>query len=499
MDSQIEKIISDKSLYKVIDFDENSKILFVVETNTLFRISNNTAINLSQNNLCLEEKSEIERLCQNDFFTPFNEHTILKANPLEGENLAININLTSYCNLSCKYCFAQGGDYGEENKNIMKPDILNGLKDFIFKKVSNTNTVRIEFFGGEPLLNSKMIIDVYNLCEQIKDEAGINFIYRISTNLTTLSSEILNVFVKGKFIVSVSIDGNESTHNFNRPGKNGENYYEDIINNCKRIRNQSKNVLLVARLTIYNSETSLIENVDNLIKHNLFDYFQILPAFIPDTDISNNNINIWRNNSINYIVPDNVAADFDKFISKYETFFSNKNRFLGNLEFERIADLIINKKIVNSYCFAGRNYFTISSDFSIVPCHRFVGNEFFLLGYINKITKEPSEWQENYMSNEICKKCWGRYICGGGCKQQNYLRTGKINMPDAVFCMSELQIIEKVICSLHRQNQEYFKKDRTVLDKLFVSCGRPILKSDISLKHFETIGELKYFKLLSFN
>ncbi len=499
MDSQIEKIISDKSLYKIIDFDKNSKLLFVVETNTLFSISINTAENLRQNNLCPEEKTEIALLYQNNIFKSFNQATIINAQPLEGENLAININLTSYCNLSCKYCFAQGGDYGEESKNIMKSDVLKGLKDLIYKRVSDTKTVRIEFFGGEPLLNPKMIIEVYNLCEQIKDETGINFIYRISTNLTTLSSEILDVIVRGKFIVSVSIDGNENTQNFNRPGKNGENYYEDIINNCIRIRNQSKDVLLVARLTIYSNTTCLSENVNDLIKYNLFDFFQIFPAFIPDTNISNDNKNIWRNNSINYFVPENVTDNFNSFISKYETFFSINNRFSGNLEFERIADLIINNKIVNSYCFAGRNYFTLSSDFSIVPCHRLVGNDDFLLGYINRKIEDPKEWRESYLSNEVCRHCWGRYICGGGCKQQNYLKTGNINKPDVSFCNSELQIIENVICSLHRQNQEYFNKNRKILDKLFVSCGRPILKSDISIKNINLIKEQKYFKLLTFN
>lgn len=35
-----------------------------------------------------------------------------RTSPLQGANLAINLNLTSICNLNCGYCFAEGGDYG---------------------------------------------------------------------------------------------------------------------------------------------------------------------------------------------------------------------------------------------------------------------------------------------------------------------------------------------------------------------------------------------------
>lgn len=489
-----EEKYKDKS-FKIIDLNSNSKILFDIETNSIFEISKNLSKNLLLNNLTDDEQSEFNYLIANNFFHKSNKITLQKHNATDGENLSINVNLTSSCNLVCKYCFAQGGDYGDD-KGIMKSNILSNLEHFIYNNVTSTKTVRIEFFGGEPLLNPEMIENIFKCCEKIKNESQIEFIYRISTNLTILPENIFNIFLKGNFIVSVSIDGGEQTQNFNRPGKSGNGYYNSIIQNCIRLRSSSDKIILVARMTVFSEIKSLISNVKELQQLNIFDYFQIYPAFIPE-NINEGIIsdkNLWKNNNIKYLIPDKIFTEYIDFISQYRFLFSSQNRFKGNLEFERIADLILNRKIVNSFCSGGRNYFTISADKSIVPCHRFIGNDKFKVGYLDGEFIKPIEWQTNYLNIPQCSECWGRYLCGGGCKQQNFIRIGSINEPDSFYCKNDLLIIESVIRNIAIQNNEYKNIDRKILDKLFVSCGRPILKSNYIPN---SLDKLKHFKLLN--
>lgn len=484
-------------MYKLIDYNEDIQLLYITETNHLFKLSADTANRLRRQELQEEEQAEMDYLKECEVFAPVNQETVRKAHYTDGENFTINVNLTNNCNLSCKYCFAQGGDYGTSQKDLMEADVLKDIEGMIARHVTHTRTVRIEFFGGEPLLNSAMIEQIYELCERIKREQGIQFIYRISTNLTVLPERILTIFKEGNFIVSVSIDGGEMTQNYNRPGKNGEGYYEKIIQNCIRVREASEDIILVARMTVYDNPVHLSKNIKTLQELNIYDYFQILPAFVPakQEEPDQDKAKLWRDNTVDYQVTDTVFQEFAQFIDEYEKYFTKSNRFSGNLEFERIADIVVNKKAVNSYCSAGRTYLTLSPDRSLVPCHRLVGNDQFLLGYSDQDGLRGLEsWNGQYLDQSVCSSCWGKYICGGGCKQQNYLRTGDMNKPDSSYCQEELMVIEKVLRSLYRQGQDYYERDRTLLDRLFISCGRPILQSARDRYRKLDQKRLKYFQ-----
>ena len=67
----------------------------------------------------------------------------------------MNMILTNACNLSCSYCFEQHRkDYGRFDLTSLKKGY-----DFLVN-CNNLDNKRFQFFGGEPLAQKKLILDL---------------------------------------------------------------------------------------------------------------------------------------------------------------------------------------------------------------------------------------------------------------------------------------------------------------------------------------------------
>lgn len=67
----------------------------------------------------------------------------------------INLNLTNACNLSCSYCYEQHRkDYGTWDL-----DKINKVYDFLNEVSDLPHTRTMQFFGGEPLIHRKLILE----------------------------------------------------------------------------------------------------------------------------------------------------------------------------------------------------------------------------------------------------------------------------------------------------------------------------------------------------
>lgn len=498
--------------YQVLDVTDDKSFVFITGNHQLLAVTPELGERLREglHALSAAEAQEWERLAESGVISDVNRYRLAASSFSDGANLAININLTAFCNLGCTYCFADGGDYGRI-KGRMESETVEYIFNFIREHVTESRIVRFEFFGGEPLLNFERIKEVCDYSDVVSRETGIKFIYRISTNLTVMPEGVLELFADKQFIVSVSIDGGRETHDHNRPTKGGHGSFEKIINNCQLVRKASDEITLVARMTVVGDKVSITENVRELLAYNIFDYFQIYPGVVPvelnEIFSSSSLVNIERGPVTGTAAPKTSCASSGKntvdptfyrqlaeFFAIYPTLFSPDNRFRGVLEYERFADMILNGKMALSYCSGGRDYYTFSPDDSIMPCHRLVGEVEFQAGSGPEGLKaDLSAWRLSVDEHPTCSRCWIRYVCGGGCKQENFIATGSLTEPNPEMCQSQIQLVENVVQMLARQDKSYRERDRVPLEDLFISCGRPtvinlrdanVIKPD-NLKHFQ--------------
>ncbi len=483
--------------YQVVDFDEATCLLFITGNHRVFRISSSLGERLrdSVDAMTPGELEEWNLLATSGLLSEVNPIRSDESSFRDGANLAININLTAYCNLNCTYCFADGGDYGRITGR-METDSVSPIFDFIKDNVTPSQTVRFEFFGGEPLLNVDRIEEICRRAEQVEQECDIRFLHRISTNLTVLPETAVLLFAEKHFVVSVSIDGGQETHNQNRPTKGGGGSFDTILENCKVVRRASEDILMVARMTVVGGGKSLLENVRELWELNLFDYFQIYPGVVseekqeaiqalplslnllPDSDTT---FGMNCGGSSSSVGAQTMYSGFLKeqaeFAQNYSSFFTSNNRFRGVLEYEEIADMLVRGKMALSFCSGGRNYFTFSPDDSVMPCHRLVGETQFRVADPDVKTENPevANWRLPIDTNPTCSQCWVRYICAGGCKQENLVATGDLNDPNLEGCDYQRQLVSGMISNVAKLGVDYRQRSRHVLADMFVSCGRPTM------------------------
>lgn len=522
--------------YRVVDVEEES-LLFLTGNHRAFRVDRELADRLrtGPDRLTAEEQAEWERLVSLGLRSEENPHILRDSGYTDGADLAVNINLTNVCNLSCTYCFADGGDYGRMT-NAMGHQSVDHIFGFIDANLTASRAVRLEFFGGEPLANYPLIEEICERADAYAAEHGVRFVHRISTNLTLLPKGVLELFAKHRFIVSVSIDGGREVQDANRPSKNGRGSYDRVMGAVQKVRAASDEITLVARMTVAQAEPTLIDNMRQLYDLNIFDYFQIYPGVFPATEdtpegapagipqpppapvdprrmLSLTPVNVKEKKSggcgsgsggfndadryVNFFLQDGMVEQFRDFLRVYPTLFSPTNRFKGVLEYERQVQLVLEGQLALAFCSGGRTYFTHSPDESITSCHRLVGDPSFDVGTGPEgITAPPEDWRLPVDSHPVCGRCWARYLCGGGCKQENFVASGDVNVLNDESCRYQLLLAEEVLKMMARSDAAYLDKQRRKLDDMFVSCGRPVSPNGRTEPELPRMLELTHFRPL---
>ena len=96
--------------------------------------------------------------------------------------------------------------------------------------------IKIEFQGGEPLLNFGLIKHIVEQAEAINKLEKRDLEFVIATNLALISDEAL-IFCKAhNILISTSLDGPADLHNRNRPRPGGDSYQRTIAG-INRVRN----------------------------------------------------------------------------------------------------------------------------------------------------------------------------------------------------------------------------------------------------------------------
>lgn len=163
--------------------------------------------------------------------------------------------VTSTCNMKCKYC------YVEEMKDKQNFPIASvyRLMDFICNTYNNQR-IKINFFGGEPLLNLKLIKLIVS---EIEKHEEFEVSYYMTTNGLLLDDETISYLKKKDFRLSLSWDGTKRANDLNRIDQNGNGTYERIE---KAYRLLIDNDLPDVRVRgTFNSDTIefLMESIEN--------------------------------------------------------------------------------------------------------------------------------------------------------------------------------------------------------------------------------------------
>lgn len=136
------------------------------------------------------------------------------------------------CEHSCHYCQVSRVSTNRALYDMSSETASRAL-DLVFR--SPAESIKIEFQGGEPLLNFDRIKQIVQEAEQRAVASGRRVEFVVTTNLALITEEILDFLRDHAIVVSTSLDGPEVIHNANRP-RPGNNSYQLTIDGLNRSR-----------------------------------------------------------------------------------------------------------------------------------------------------------------------------------------------------------------------------------------------------------------------
>lgn len=364
---------------------------------------------------------------------------------------SISLNVAQECNLACRYCYGSGGTYG--SRGFMTPRVGEASIDFLFEQL-RTKECSVGFFGGEPLLNMKLLKHLIPYALKKGEDEGKTVHFTITTNGTLLSDELIRFLNENNIHIVLSIDGPREIQDYNRPFKNGTGSYDIIYLTLKSLLTSRKG-RITARSTAVRDDHYYA--VFNHLMGLGFNQVHIEPAtggtFEPERIISD-----YRK----------ISKDIMENIQKERhVLFSNLSDLMGKT-------YATTKKYHG--CGAALRYVGISTKGKIYVCHRFVGIEEASMGTVWDFNPGiQKKILESHVDNrEHCRECWARYYCGGGCIYESYYYYKDMTKPYTDRC-ELFKTSLMVAIWLYSQLKE---EDQTILDDMYEKYTREYVKQD---------------------
>lgn len=349
---------------------------------------------------------------------------------------ALCLHISHDCNLACRYCFAEEGEY-HGRRELMSVEVGKKALDFLVEKSENRRNLEVDFFGGEPLMNWDTVVELVKYGRSLEKEHDKRFRFTLTTNGILLRDDMLDFINAEMDNVVLSIDGRKEVNDRMRPYRGGQGSYDTIVPKFIKVaesRNQDK-YYVRGTYTRYNLDFS--EDVKHLADLG-FKQISVEPVVSgPEDDYS------IREEDIPVL-----CEEYDKLAKSYLD-YQNKGKPFNFFHF--MLDLeggpCVYKRL--SGCGSGTEYLAVTPWGDLYPCHQFVGNEDFLLGNVfDGIIRDDivSEFKCcNVYAREECRNCFARFYCSGGCAANAYNFHGKITDVYETGCALQRKRIECAI------------------------------------------------------
>jgi len=280
----------------------------------------------------------------------------------------------------------------------------------------------VEFSGGEPLLNFKLIRDFIPRANKMAETKGKKLSFSIQTNGTLFNDENI-IFLKDNNVdIGISIDGTADVHDKNRVFPNGTGSNAIIVANISKLRQHGITPSLLAVV-------SSAEQYDSVVQF-----------------ANENSIKEIRTNLVTKAGraegKDEYTVDYealaDKYIKVCQDILEGKLQVNDATLTFFLWNLILNQPHMcfRSPCGAGKNQVSVTSDGNLYPCQGWRNIHDKPLGNVNELKslKETLDFSErvnglrkhNVRCLEICQECECKAFCGV-CPREIYTETGSLN------------------------------------------------------------------------
>lgn len=358
---------------------------------------------------------------------------------------ALCLHIAHDCNLACRYCFAEEGEY-HGRRALMSYEVGKQALDFLIANSGTRKHLEVDFFGGEPLMNWEVVKQLVAYGREQEKLHNKEFRFTLTTNGVLLNDEIMEFANKEMSNVVLSIDGRKEVHDFMRPFRKGAGSYDLIVPKFQKLAESRNQTDYYVRGTFTHYNTDFAKDVIHLSELG-FEQISVEPVVAAPED--------------SYAL---TEEDIPKLLDQYDELAKyilerRKSKWINFFHF--MLDLsggpCVYKRL--SGCGSGTEYLAVTPWGDLYPCHQFVGNEKFLMGDVYKgvtNTELREEFKQcNVYAKEDCKNCFAKFFCSGGCAANAYNFNGTIRSVYKEGCELQRKRVEcAIMIQVAEANQE---------------------------------------------
>ena len=212
--------------------------------------------------------------CYEDYICEFKERpTVVKA---------LCLHIAHDCNLACRYCFAEEGEY-KGRRALMSAEVGKAALDFLVKNSGNRRNLEVDFFGGEPLMNFDAVKEIVAYGRSLEEKNHKKFRFTLTTNGVLLNDDIMEFANREMDNVVLSIDGRKEVHDYMRPFRNGKGSYDFIIDKFKKFADSRNQQKYYVRGTFTHHNLDFSKDIFHLADEG-FEQISVEPVVAPETE-----------------------------------------------------------------------------------------------------------------------------------------------------------------------------------------------------------------------
>lgn len=312
------------------------------------------------------------------------------------------------CNCNCYYCYET-----HHGKRISK-EVVDNIKNYIKSNIRHIKHLHIDWFGGEPLLETEAIRDISGFSLTVCREEKIGFSASITTNAFFLDFANCRLLKDaGIKEIHVTIDGSKKMHDRIRITKKQEETFDLIVNNIRSFVEYDEGNSALIRIHLHSLEDEELEGIIDTMM--LFEEYKDRVSFY-FRDLFSSSTDTW---DVNAAKANRVKEDREE-ISKVIMYLMKKSLEAGY----KLPLFLCKRKFY--YCEAENdNKWVIDPEGYLYKCtvaiekERAVGK---LLPNGMQFNNRYALWKKKMLSGRIysCKECSLFPFCWGMCAYCHY-------------------------------------------------------------------------------
>lgn len=336
----------------------------------------------------------------------------------------LTLHLTRACNMRCRYCYAPPmTDAGMS--------LPTGLQAMDFGLRLTQGSCGIVFFGGEPLLQRELLLDLVRHARMRQRLGEGQFHFKITTNGLLLDDAFLEQAVRDEIMIAMSFDGIREAHDAHRRAPDGTGTFSLLLPRLQRLleRKPYSNIIMVV-----NPDT-----VRHMAKSVEFLFDMGVRYLVLALNYAGN----WQQEHLEILREQYVCL-----ARRYVRWTLAGRKFYFSPFEVKLASHINGDRFDQERCDFGRRQLSVDPDGYLYPCVQFAqtgGTSRWCVGHVSRgidQTRLDALNVEAGAEKSSCQECDLKSRCSHTCACLNWQTTGMTTSLSPVLCAHEKMLIE---------------------------------------------------------